>query len=727
MKILRPILFAACALALVAALALLAVMAPPLQTWAARMELADAAGVRASLTSLSAGFGRVDAEGIKAEGDGAVLVMPSLQARMPIVRALWKRDVHVASLVAKGWTLDLSGLPGESDDAAEARAAEATPILIEKALGALLGGSRLPFDLSVDTVDLEGDVILPASAGRPPVKAHVTVDGGGFTAGRTGRLSLESVASSGADTATVQGEVSAAMDTARTIDEVSAQATVGSFVAGRAEDLKASASVLRRAGSMSYSLEVGPPGRTSLSVSASAPGPAMPLAGTWKADLRSADLAGILIGKTLPEFSAAGSGNLDADADLQRIGISGTASGSYGQLGRVIPWLAQADAGNWVAAFGCEVRPGALAISRLSVQLHGPGPEASLRTLQPATLSLASGDVTPAAPGADLAELTVASLPLALLPRLPGGYALAGSGSGEFSLAARGGRLLLGVKGPLRASHVSVLRAGETIGQGLSLEANASGSIGAGSGELSLSPVTLDSASGRLAEAEIKISPPSAKEPGLAYSGRVTVHPDRVAKLAGTKWTASRATFEGKGRLGAAFEIDGALTVTGREGEAVSGTISADTESGTGEILAPLSVTANGTTSAITAEGSWSGYGDSARLEVKLSSDDARLSHVLLLLSPFAEGGAPGRGGSRPFWGEWRGRLAFAFGKIRTDQGEYTDAGGTLEFGDSSVDFMGGHAEVGERTMATLDAQLGFDPARRTGLYELTGKIALLG
>ena len=727
LKILRPLLFVACALALVAGAALLALMAPPFQTWLVRMELADVAGVRASLSSFSAGFGRMDVEGLKAERAGAVLTLPSLEARLPLVGALWSRDVRVASLVAKGWTLDLSGLPAEAEDNPEAKAAEAAPVLVEKALGSLLGGSRLPFDLSVGSVDLEGEVILPASAGRPPVKAHVTLDGGGFRAGRSGELTLEAVAASGTDTATVQAAVSADMDTARTINGLSVRATVGSFVSGRQADIRASASVRRRAGSMSYSVEVGPPGRAALAVSAAASGPSAPLRGSWKADLRSGDLAAVLIGWALPQFSAAGSGVLETDPGLQRIRISGAAQGSYGQLGRAVPWLSSATAGGWDGAFEVELRPGALTVSRLSAHLLSPGPVVSLQTLQRASLDLTSGEVAAADPASDLASVRVGSLPLSSLPRLPGGFGVSGSASADFTVAARGGSLLLRIKGPVRAAGVSVFRGGEALARGLVLEAAASGSIGAGAGGLSLSPLTLDGASGRIAEATVEISPPTAKQPGLPWSGSLTVHPGRIGALAGNGWTAPTATFEGKGRLGADLEVDGALRILGPDGQLVSGTVNADTDAGSGEFLAPLSVAMNGATSAITAEGSWSGSGADARLEVKLSSDDAWLSHALLLLSPFWERGASGDRRSAPFWGDWRGRLSFAFGKVRTTGGEYADAGGTLDFGDDSIDFMGGHAEVGPRTMATADARLGFEPAGTPGRYRLSGKIALLG
>jgi hypothetical protein len=206
----------------------------------------------------------------------------------------------------------------------------------------------------------------------------------------------------------------------------------------------------------------------------------------------------------------------------------------------------------------------------------------------------------------------------------------------------------------------------------------------------------------------------------------VSVHPDRIGRVLRSDWTAPLATFEGKGQLGKGFEVGGTFRVNGPGGESVSGTVNADTEAGAGELLAPITVAASGSASAVTVEGNWSGSGSDARLEVKLSADDASLSHVLLLLSPFAENGPEDSRRAWPFWGDWKGRLAFDFGKLRTTDGEYADAGGTLDFDTASVELINGHAEVGPKTMATVDAKLEFDPTAGDGRYSLSGKAALL-
>ena len=102
--LLRGLLTAAGLLALLA----LTAMVPAVQTWAAQLALNSRPGLRASLGSVTAGFGRVEVEDSRLEMHGAVLMLPLLHAELPIIDTLRHRRAHLGKLVAKGWTLDLS-------------------------------------------------------------------------------------------------------------------------------------------------------------------------------------------------------------------------------------------------------------------------------------------------------------------------------------------------------------------------------------------------------------------------------------------------------------------------------------------------------------------------------------------------------------------------------------------------------------------------------------------
>ena len=185
------------AIALVAVLIVLA-FSPIVQTWMAQRALARSPALMGSLESLVARFGRVEITDFQATRDGVNLKVPGLVAEFPIVTALWHRRLAVRRLVARGWTLDLSGRPGSGTapgpagsaaTGAGAPGARAQVTAETAARGvARIGHSALsrwalPCDLSLDGVDLEGDVLVGASAGLAPARVHVTVKGGGMAAG----------------------------------------------------------------------------------------------------------------------------------------------------------------------------------------------------------------------------------------------------------------------------------------------------------------------------------------------------------------------------------------------------------------------------------------------------------------------------------------------------------------------------------------------------------------
>jgi hypothetical protein len=199
-----PVLVAGALVALVG-VALAVVFSSTFQTWAARRAIASQPGLHASVGSVSAGMKRVELKDLRYVHAGAVLTLPQVEIDVPLIAAAWDDNVTVTRLVAKGWTLDLS----QSTNAPAGAETPPTPAPPElpanggRGPGAAVNGKtpasapataaaqtfagvftqlKLPVDLSVDGVHLEGDVILPDSRGR----VEVTVVGGGRAAGGDG-------------------------------------------------------------------------------------------------------------------------------------------------------------------------------------------------------------------------------------------------------------------------------------------------------------------------------------------------------------------------------------------------------------------------------------------------------------------------------------------------------------------------------------------------------------
>ena len=313
---------------------------PRVQTWAARRVLATHPEIGATLGSVSAGLGRVEIKNLRVEAHGAVLTLPAIEADLPLVSAgLWHR-VTVTRLVAKGWTLDLTKAArvGQSLDQprlraalaavdfsllSAARAAEPSGATAAQIFQGVFAQLALPVDLSLDGVDLEGEVILPAARGH----ARLSFTGGGLGAGREGRFELVATAaltSTTVSTLETHAAFTAAMDGSRNFTRlgVTADATASGLQFPRGVKLSTSATATRSASGEDYALALATPDKQLVAVRASFPLTARKLTGTWKVDVRDADLAPFTLGRVLPPFIAAGEGQFDSDAALTEMHAS---------------------------------------------------------------------------------------------------------------------------------------------------------------------------------------------------------------------------------------------------------------------------------------------------------------------------------------------------------------------------------------------------------------------
>jgi hypothetical protein len=160
------------------------------QTWAARKALAGQPSVRVTLDSVSAGFSRVELRGLRAELSGAVVTVPSLTVELSVMAAGLSQKVSIGKLVARGWTFDLTKGPASSPSAAGSKAGAVStlgnagpvpvsagpglPASVGRAFEGVLAELKLPVDLAIDGLVLEGEVLLPPAPGDGPAALRCT-------------------------------------------------------------------------------------------------------------------------------------------------------------------------------------------------------------------------------------------------------------------------------------------------------------------------------------------------------------------------------------------------------------------------------------------------------------------------------------------------------------------------------------------------------------------------
>jgi hypothetical protein len=717
-----------------AALAVAAVMNPAVQTWEARRLIA-ARGSRVSLGSIGVGLGRTTISGLRIETDDGVFDIPAAEAEIGIASSGFGRGYHFRSLVAKGWTLDLTG--GATDRSTPA----ASGPWQERAVGGILAAFNVPGDLSLDGVDLEGAVLFPDETGRPAGRVKVVVTGGGLAAGRDGRFLCTAAATvddpaAPVSSVAVEATLTAKMEAggALTRAELKADATARGRDFPKGIGLAFVASAARSGGRQSYSFSLVRGLERFAAIDAESPVGSMNFEGSWRLNLKDTDLAPFMLGRSLPAFFAAGDGSFDADASTGDVHAVGKLEVSADRLGVLARGLAPLGHVDLSADFDIALLGPSIRVARLETSIMGAQPVASMRALQPFEFNPLSGELKVAAPTEDLVGISVTGLPLAWMRAAIPGYALVGDNArGEFVMRAEDGRLALRTKAPLVANGVNLSRSGRALASGLEVSAFVLADYAPQGWQIQLAPFAVRSGG-------IKILSLEARFGRLSGTGG-------VVKAAGS-WSASvpgllsmpvaeglpglsagdaSGSFEAS--LGATREVRVKLAVKDLAAPAGSDVVLPAIASelradfgGDGRITfsVPLRLDYGTRTADVAVTGTVTAepkgpFFDMTLAGTRLTREDLGALSVLLgrdggPASPGA--GAPARAPA-PFWPALRGRVALRIESLPLDRVELRDVRGMVHIEPLSIALEGGSAGLGDASTIHAEGRLAFGAGDR--------------
>lgn len=731
-----PILLAA-VLAVVALLA--AAFSPPVQTWAARRAVASVLGPGSSVAGASAGLGRASLTGLRVETEGAILTAPSADAEIAVVPALFGRHYHFRSLVAKGWTLDLTRSRGSGPYEADG----GYP-WIARAFGSALAAFKVHADLSLDSVDLEGDVLFPDEAGRLAGRAHIVVTGGGMGQGRDGRFLCSAQAvvddrSAPVSAVSVNAIVTAAMDASGTFTRAALKADTTASGRGfpKGIDLSCTASAARGAGKETYSVSLIRGSERVAAFDAEGPDGSLKMAGSWRLDLRDSDLAPFALGRSLPVFYAAGQGSYEADPSTGDVHAVGNLTVSADHLGVVARDLGALGPVDLVADFDVARLGASLRVARLVMGLSGASPVVSVRALQSFEFNTSTGELKVAVPADDLVGISVKGVPLAWLKGvLPAVELAGGDAQGELVMRAEDGRLVLRTRAPLTSSGVAISVSGHPIASGLLLSAFVLGDYAAQGWQLQVAPfavrsegiemLSLEARFGRLAGAGKAIKAAgswSASVPLLlsipAASGLPRLESGDAsgsfeASLDSTREVNVRLALKGLASSAAPGVVLPSITSEMRADFAVGGktTFSVPVRMDYGmrgvDLVLAGTVTSDGT----------GPFVDASLSGTRLLSDDLAAIAILCggsagsapatappAVTPLADARQPGA-----FWPGFRGRVAMKFEDILFPRVDLRDIRGILHVDASTLSLESGSATVGASSASHLEGKIAFAP-----------------
>ncbi len=732
MKVLRILLTCLAVAAILALVVVLIAIAPAFQTWAAQAALSGKSGVQGTLGSLSAGFGEVDVEDLHLQAGGAVLTLPSLKAKVSLTDALLRRRVRVRSLVAKGWTLDFTGMSAAPDSQASAGAGGATVQAqsvpekrISRTLLGILGALRLPVDGSLDGVDMDGEVLFTPLPGKPPAHVHVVVSGGGLGVGKEGSLAVDATgtladSSLPINAVAAHGTVAATMDSSRSVSRVrvNADLTEGSGSSEGGLTLAAEVSSDRAARELNYTVGISRGGRRLAGVVAHLPDGAHRLAGTWELNLLNTDVGPYFPDHPLPPSSLAGSGSFDSDEDVASVHAVGTLSSSASHLGVLYPPLESVGAVTLTARFDATRSAGTVRVDSLNASLAGAGPVATITSTQVFSIDEATGSLVASAPGDNLFAGTLRGMPLAWLSGLTGRFALTGGdASGDFLIRAANGGLDFNSKAPLAAGGVTVSDSGKVVAQGVDLSLSLSGDTSPQGWNLKWAPLSVSSAGRRLATLEGTASRPTGTGQAVALATTWDVDVGALAQVRaapGLAWLQGRsASGSLTATVGPATGLDAKFEVKGRgPSQLVSGTVHADVdENGTVSFKAPVHFASGPSVSDLSLEGSSGRDSGGPWIDVSLMSASAAPEHLRMLAAPFLPSSSAAARDRTPFWGDWTGRVSISLDHVRTEGGELADVGGVFTLDHGSIQLEGGRGGPAGHSLTNMTGTLGFDAA----------------
>jgi hypothetical protein len=733
-----------------------AAFSPAVQTWAARRALAGQTDFAVSLGRVSAGLQRIQLADVRLTRDGAVLTLPAAEIELPVLSAAMSDRWLVHRLVARGWTLDLtrlqvppaspatahrftppggfSLLPVAYADTPAETAAVAVPMVFKGVFDQL----KLPVDVSLDGVELAGEVWLPIVPGRPSARASLTITGGGLVAGQAGKFDYTAkVSFQGPDLAvrelTIRGTLGAVMDTPRSISRLVVSTTAEAVGPKFPEGVKLALdlSAARSASGENYALTIASGAKQLAALETSYPAGASHLGGNWRLDMRDADFAPFAFGRELPAFEAVGEGRFETDTAFAELHASGRLNARMDHLNVVNPQLSRLGSIHLTADFDFAQRGGATRVDRLAVTVEGAKPVATVQALQAFEFNLKTGELNVADPAKDLLGVVFQGLPLAWVGPLLAreGYAATGGDlQGEFVASARHGGFALRPRTPLTVDNLSLSRTeGRALVTAVDVSLAASADYTPQGWQVEFAPLTIRRQSLVLLTVEGKMGQLAGEHQAIKvagkWSGQLPGLLAQPAVLGSAVLTAGAGQGDFAASLGDKQEIQLRLALTNLSAPAAPRLPAITVElrldrASDGQITfsAPVRLELDDRKSDLTLAGTCLPAATGLILDARLTSEFLAVEDAQILAAPLsgpvsASAGAAGAPAA-PVWAGVSGQVALAFKKVvYNGQFQITDVTGVLRLDAGAFRLVNGRGGFDADSDVRLAGGVTFHPA----------------
>lgn len=727
-------------LALVALLAVLAI-SPRVQTLGLRFALSGDSGLHGSVEDWSMRFGKLQADNLRLEKDGLVLTVPNLRAELPVGAALVSRKYEIGHLVAKGWKLDLSGqaLPlGETTPAdAGVVAREALAFLHEA-----LSKGQLPFELTAEAVELEGDIVTAPHKGAAPVAIHVLVRGGPLAPGREGSFQVETRGRFARPGYALpffssQGLWTLRMDTPRTLESLGLKLRV--FVRPEREIVGAEwnleASVARGAGAENYQLDLVKGERKLVRLKAAVPASQGDIRGEWGLNLLNEDIEPFATKRFPKKLSLQGEGHFDTDAALARLHLSGALRGEATGLGVLAPELAWLETTGFDTSFDARRDAGKVQVSRFQLSLGAPKSVVNIKSLQPFLVDETTGALKASVAKEDWFELRFEDTPVSWFGGFLGRVSFGGAGKlrGHLRLHPTERGLSLQSVDTFEAKGLNLLHDDTLLASNFDLAGPLSAEKTELGWDIRLTPLALCRGAAKLATLEGSLVIPSAPdEPVTIKAGWKAEIPPLPAseKNSDSSWFQAKSA-EGQvtATLGGNSKVQGKVRMAYAEaGRLLASDFSVELgTNGRFDFSLPLQLKTSSGASTLTFDGTWFSATPGKPVNLKISAADCSVEQLRAFLFPLAAlrgGRMEGENPTLPCWGEWRGNFSFVFDRFKAWGQTLNDVRWTLGLEPGALNLLGASWKGADDSFQMWKGTLSFEPGLRDA-YKLQATATL--
>jgi hypothetical protein len=485
MKVLKISAFVLGGLALLTVIAVALALNSGVQTWAVRKALAGQPGLALTVDRVSAGTSSAQITGLRIEQDGTVLSADEITAAYSAWDYLTGGLIVVDSAALKGLTVDLRAAPVAATPAgsppatpttgpAPAVPAPTTPAAAPaQPFAGIFNLLRLPVDVRVGRVSADGKALLPDNQ-----SATFALEGKNIATGQSGELSWKlDFTDAGTDvpvaSAQLTGTATVRITADRRIDRIELNTTAsarGPSLPADSVRVELTAAQPAVAGNESFQARVGLLRGTTLEPLLAADvdylTASRTFAGTWNVTVGAGQLDALLTGLGLPDFTARGTGKFTFEPTTGNLATDGSLEADVANLGTVSPALAAVGSLKVRTAFDARLAGEVARLEKLELTATDANGRtlAEITALQPVSFNTRTQLVALANPNAQLARVSVQTLPLAWAQSFVSPLVI---DSGELSLvlgveaAADGSRVAVRTVEPVTLRNVTV-RDGET-------------------------------------------------------------------------------------------------------------------------------------------------------------------------------------------------------------------------------------------------------------------------